>query len=93
MRRMKKVDNLYFTNGLVVHVNQTAKGNYIYSTAFATPINPSQYPYKYAVKSSVIEKIDDGGSYNVHYYKSLKELITKVKKVSGERLIRKSYYK
>lgn len=89
---MKKIDNLYFTKGLTVHVNQTADKKYYYPTAFVTPINPNKYPYKYAIKSSVINKIEDSGSYNRHYFKSVNEMIKIVKKISKQRLIKKGYY-
>lgn len=90
---MKTLDNLYFEDGLIVHVERCAIAPLFYISAFVKPINPSKYPYRYKVSLSIINKIENGGEYNTHYWHTIKQLIKDVVKISKRKLLRKSYYK
>ena len=77
----------------MVHINRTARNGWYYVSAWCKPIDPSKYPYKYAVPMSIINKIENGGRVNVNYWLTIRDMIDDITFISKRKLIKRSYYK
>lgn len=84
---MRKIDNLYFTKGLTCHVENAING-WFFITAWCEKDERGIYK----ISEEMILKIENGGHYNKNYWKTIKDMIKTIEKISKQKLIKKSYY-
>lgn len=94
----KTVDNLYFEEGLTIHVNRAVDG-WFYASAFGKEIKGGKYNkseckkgFGYGTPSSLNLKIENSGTYNINYWSTIKSMINQIEMISKKKLIKKSYY-
>jgi hypothetical protein len=97
---MKTLNILRFDKGFNVAINRTAgnKETYYFVSCFGSEIKGGKYNkseckkgYGYGTSAALNLKIEESGRYNVHYWKTIKQLIADITQISGLKLIAKSY--